>query len=211
AIKDFKLDINHKIALDCGASTGGFTDCLIEHGADFVYAVDVGFGQLAGKLLLNNKVVNMEKTNLSDKCLLNLTPNPDIITLDLSYLSLKAALPLCINILKGEGNVITLIKPIFEVDSKETRRTGKINECDLLKNILIDLCHCFLNYNFNILGITNSPIKGNNGTLEYFAYLNFGKNNIDNINCSYNDYIDVALEKSFLLKSFDKNNYTFDE
>ena len=96
ALHDFNINVTGKVTLDCGASTGGFTDCLLQHGAQKVYAVDVGYGQLAGKLLQDPRVINMEKTNLSDDILLMLDEKPDIISLDLSYLSLKKAIPICI-------------------------------------------------------------------------------------------------------------------
>lgn len=117
AIEQFHIDCTDKVALDCGASTGGFTDCWVQKGAKLVYAVDVGFGQLAGKLANDPHVVNMEKTNLSDEKLTVLDPKPEMISLDLSYLSLKKALPICREIQKDKGLMICLIKPIYEVES----------------------------------------------------------------------------------------------
>lgn len=208
AIKDLKIDVKGKTALDCGASTGGFTDCLLCHEALKVYAVDVGHGQLAGKLTINPKVVNLERTNLSDPLLCSLDPIPVLITLDLSYLSLVQALPICADIFKGqEGVVVCLVKPIYEVQSSEIRRTGKINDKDMLRDILKTLCSKFAEQKTTIIGITNSPVTGNNGTLEYFIGVRLNvkekQTGIDNID----EWIEAAIEKSFKTTKFNKNNF----
>ena len=106
AIKAFDLDVTGRVCIDAGASTGGFTDCLLQHGAALVYAVDVGFGQLTGALRQNPRVVNRERTNLSDESLLSLDPRPTLGTCDLSYLSLTKAVPYYDNILHGNGELI---------------------------------------------------------------------------------------------------------
>lgn len=209
AIRDFGLDVNGKVALDCGASTGGFTDCLICHGAAKVYAVDVGHGQLAGKLAIDPNVVNLERTNLSDPILCKLDPIPEIITLDLSYLSLVQALPICKDIFRGEpGIVICLVKPIYEVESSEIKRSGKINDKDILRKVLQDLCHRFIYENISILGITNSPVTGNNGTLEYFIEVRINDKNTPVIIDNINECIEEAIERSFRIEKFEKNKYT---
>lgn len=205
ALKDFNLDVTGSVALDCGASTGGFTDCLIVNGAKLVYAVDVGYGQLAGKLLNCPQVVNMEKTNLSDPVLLTLDPKPEIITLDLSYLSLKKAIPLCRDILRGEGQVVALIKPLFEVESHEIRRTGVIEDPGIYKEILIDLCQHFVRNGLNILGLTYSPIRGNSDTVEYFIQLSFGGElSEQSLNESYLKHVDALVEKAMEIEKFKK-------
>ena len=119
-----------------------------------MYAVDAGFGQLAGKLAGDSRVVNMEKTNLSDDKLKTLDPRPDMISLDLSYLSLKKALPVCRDILKDRGLMICLVKPIYEVESSEIRRTGNINQRPVLKNILMDLCRFYRENGLDLLGLS---------------------------------------------------------
>lgn len=209
-LNTFQIDVVDKIALDCGASTGGFTDCLIQKGAKLVYAVDVGFGQLSSKLLLDEKVINMERTNLSDVPLKKLNPTPEIISLDLSYLSLKKAIPICLDIMPEKGIVICLVKPLFEIDESEARRSGQINNPLYFKSILKELCDYFRNLKLNILGITASPITGNNGTIEYFIGLHWGNDKLSNINSNYQYYIDAAVEESSKLDSFDKNSYHFD-
>jgi len=204
AISKFAIDVENKIVLDSGASTGGFTDCWLQHGAKLVYAVDVGYGQLAGKLAIDPRVVNMEKTNISSPKLVCLEPKPDIISLDLSYLSLKKAVPLCKEILKEKGLVVCLIKPIYEVESSEIRRNGDINQRDILYDVLINLCEFFINNGLNILGLTNSPIRGNKGTLEYLIAVSWSYENLPNINMDYEKEVEKALNHSFILAEYKK-------
>lgn len=204
AIEQFGIDCTDKVVLDCGASTGGFTDCWLQKGAKLVYAVDVGFGQLAGKLANDPHVVNMEKTNLSDEKLTVLDPKPEMISLDLSYLSLKKALPICREILKDKGLMICLIKPIYEVESSEIRRTGNINQKDVLREILQDICRFYLNNDVDIIGLINSPVTGNSGTLEFLIGICWKYDNVDNINSSYEEEIESAIDKAFELHKFKK-------
>src|SRR5947209_1984001 len=119
ALQHFTVDVAGRVALDCGASTGGFTDCLLQHGAALVYAVEVGYGQLLGRLRADARVRNLERTNLSDLSPLMLDPPPTLITLDLSYLSLTAALPIAATLLASQGQILALLKPLFEVESRE--------------------------------------------------------------------------------------------
>lgn len=131
ALDYFHVDIADRVVIDCGASTGGFTDCLLQKGAALVYAVDAGFGQLLGRLQTHPRVCNLERTNLSDLVSMTLDPLPTLITLDLSYLSLTKALPIVAQVL-AEGEVLALFKPLFEVESTIARRTGKIDDSMLL-------------------------------------------------------------------------------
>jgi len=207
ALRDFGIDVKGKVALDCGASTGGFTDCLIRHGAVKVYAVDAGNGQLSGKLAIHPDVVNMERMNLGDDLLCMLDPLPEIISLDLSYLSLVKALPICKNIFGGQaGTVVCLVKPIYEVESAGIRRSGKINDKDILRDILRSLYDSFIEQDMTVTGITNSPITGNNGTLEYFMVVRLNDEaaaGLDHVE----EHIEAALERSFQIPKFEKDNY----
>ena len=204
ALNRFSIEAQGCVVLDCGASTGGFTDCWLQHGAGLVYAVDVGYGQLAGKLATDSRVVNLEKTNLSDERLLCLEPAPEMISLDLSYLSLKKALPICREILGERGLMICLIKPIYEVDSSEIRRTGNINQRQILREILTDLCTFYRENGLDILGLTNSPVRGNGQTLEYLIGVSWNREIEDNANLTYETQIEEALDASFALKEFKK-------
>ena len=202
ALRDFGIHAEGMVALDCGASTGGFTDCWLQQGVKQVYAVDVGFGQLAGKLLIEPRVVNMERTNLADSVLTVLDPRPEIISLDLSYLSLKKALPLCREILGEQGTAVCLVKPIYEVESAEIRRTGAINDREIHREILRDLCTHFQEEGYAVRGVTNSGVTGNEGTLEYFLCLGWGGEEEQG---NWETAIEEALDKAFALPAFHKN------
>ncbi len=171
ALETLGIDASGKVALDCGASTGGFTDCLLQKGAQKVYAVDAGFGQLAGKLRADPRVVNLERTNLADPRLRELVPGPELITLDLSYLSLKKAIPICADMLGEAGMAVCLVKPLFEVEDPEIRRSGELTEPELLCGILMGLYDFCEGRDYKVCGITHSPVTGNEGTLEYFIAL----------------------------------------
>lgn len=175
ALEDFGIDVAGRICIDAGACTGGFTDCLVQRGAETVYAVDVGFGQLMGRLRQNAHVVNLEKTNISDERLLRLAPRPDFGTVDVSYLSLRKAIPYFAAILKGEGELCCLVKPLFEIDDAEARRTGMIAD-EQYAPLLFDLIR-----DVNAMpgasarAITHSHVTGNAGTREFFLHVILGR------------------------------------
>jgi len=202
ALTDFGIAVADEVVLDCGASTGGFTDCLLQHGATKVYAVDAGHGELAAKLRQDPRVVNLERTNIADSALHTLTPAPTLITLDLSYLSLKDALPHCKTILRGTGTIIALIKPIVEVNSSEIRRTGHINQPEVLQAVLQDMAAFFAASGLALCGMTVSPIRGNKDAIEFFAHLQLHAATDVFIN------FDALIAESLTLDKFDKNSYT---
>ena len=206
AIADFQLNIKDKVVLDCGASTGGFTDCLLFHGAKKVYAVDAGHNQLAGKLLIDDRVINYENTNLSDEKLKSLKPLPELITLDLSYLSLKKAVGICLDILMPGGIIVCLVKPIYEVNSSEIRRTGQINDMSLIREVLSDLYLHFTKEGWNIIGLTNSPVRGYKDTLEFFIGLTKCRQAVSLDKEQYFASIDEVLYTAEKLSKFNRNN-----
>lgn len=175
ALESFQVDVNGRICLDCGASTGGFTDRLLSAGAAQVYAVDVGHGMLAGKLQQDARVVNLERTNLSDAALRTLSPKPNFATIDLSYLSLKDAWGHLCEILTADAEAILLVKPIFETQDMSVRRTGKINDAAVLMAVWEDLLSFFLEKGVGLLALTHSPVRGNTGAVEFFLHVAFGK------------------------------------
>jgi 23S rRNA (cytidine1920-2'-O)/16S rRNA (cytidine1409-2'-O)-methyltransferase len=205
-LKEFHLNLTDKITLDCGASKGGFTDCLLQHGAKYVYAVDAGHGQLAGKLLIDKRVKNLENTNISDETLLYINPTPHLITLDLSYLSLKKAVPVALEIIKNEGTIICLIKPIVEVNNSEIRRTGNINNPEIHFGILIDLLEFFKCLGLIAFGLTNSPIKGNNDAIEYLVGLTTQPDQEIIFNAEKD--IKHSIDNGFSLEKFNKNDFS---
>ena len=171
ALLDFGVDVSGIVALDAGAATGGFTDCLLLNGASKVYAVDVGFGALVGKLRSDSRVVNLEKTNLSDLKRDQLMPPPALGTMDLSYLSLKKAIPILANLLEPHGEMICLVKPLFEVSDARARRTGIIKEGSSYEEMLDDLLAFVGGLGIQTRGLTHSHVTGSRGTLEFFIHL----------------------------------------
>ncbi|MDR0928501.1 MAG: TlyA family RNA methyltransferase [Oscillospiraceae bacterium] len=170
ALAAFGLSPKGRICLDAGASTGGFTDCLVQQGAALVYAVDVGYGQLAGSLRSHPRVRNLERTNLGDEALLALDPAPDFATADLSYLSLVKAVPLFARALCGAGDLVCLVKPLFEIDDAQARRSGEIDPAAYAP-LLAGLCAHFAAEGHAVRGLTHSPVTGNHGTVEFFLWL----------------------------------------
>jgi 23S rRNA (cytidine1920-2'-O)/16S rRNA (cytidine1409-2'-O)-methyltransferase len=203
ALSDFNINLEGLVAIDAGASTGGFTDCLLQHGASKVYAVDVGYGQLAGKLRVDSRVVNMEKVNISDIIQEHLTPNPTLATVDLSYLSLKDAIPIFAAILNFKGELICLVKPLFEVENSEIRRTGKISDINTYKEILINLVEYTNDIGYKVIGITHSHITGNNGTIEFFLRIALDPNIYQNY-VYYQQLTDIdrAIQSALELEVF---------
>lgn len=174
AITAFGIDVKDRICIDAGACTGGFTDCLIKHGAKLVYAVEVGFGQLAGSLSQDNRVVNLEKTNLGDEKLLVLSPVPTLGSVDLSYLSLVKAVPQYCAIMHAQGELMCLVKPLFETDDPVARRTGEIDPSSF-PMLLRTLCDTLdTQTDTHVVAVTHSPVTGNNGTHEFFLHVKFG-------------------------------------
>ena len=169
ALEHFTINVAGWVALDCGASTGGFTDCLLQHGASLVYAVDAGYGQLAGRLRANPRVRNLERTNLGNLAISMLNPPPTLITLDLSYLSLTKALPLAANLLASEGQALALIKPLFEIESAYARRSGHIDDPMLLVEAFQRVLEAGVACGLAVQGLTKLALKPQHGVHEFFA------------------------------------------
>ncbi len=169
ALAHFAVEVTGRVALDCGASTGGFTDCLLQHGAALVYAVDAGHGQLIGRLRHDPRVRNLERTNLSDLVVMQLAPPPTLITLDLSYLSLTQALPIAAPLLAPEGHILALVKPLFEVESREARRTGRIDDPELLVRALHQVIHAGSACGLTLQDVAKLALRPRHGMREFFA------------------------------------------
>lgn len=174
ALAAFGVSAEERVCIDAGACTGGFTDCLLQAGAAKVYAVEVGFGQLAGSLMQNQRVVNLERTNLGDPELLLLDPIPTLGSVDLSYLSLEKAVPQFRAIMKGRGELVCLVKPLFEIADPWARRTGEIPETEYAP-LLNRLAQALSSQEHTqVLAMTHSTVTGNNGTHEFFFHVGFG-------------------------------------
>jgi 23S rRNA (cytidine1920-2'-O)/16S rRNA (cytidine1409-2'-O)-methyltransferase len=171
AIKKFNINLNNKIAMDVGASTGGFTDCMLQFGAKKVYAIDVGFGQLDEKLINDKRVINLEKTNIRSLTK-DIIPNPvDFCSVDVSFISLTLVIPTIHSFLKDNGELVCLIKPQFEAGRANIGKRGIIKDNKIHKLVLNKICQYMIDYGYEIINLDFSPIKGGDGNIEFLIYL----------------------------------------
>lgn len=172
AIKHFGLDLTNKVMLDIGSSTGGFTDCALQHGATYVYAIDVGYNQLDWSLRKDSRVNVMERTNfryLEAKDLQG--PKPDFATIDVSFISLKIILPALLPLIQPSGEVVMLIKPQFEAGRDKVGKSGVVREAQTHREVLDTVVGFAQTIGFSIIGLTYSPITGGEGNIEFLAYM----------------------------------------
>ena len=176
ALQQFDIPIKNRVALDVGASTGGFTDCLLQHSADFVYAVDVGYGQLAWKLRKDPRVQVIDRTNIRYIDNLIFSRPLDISVIDVSFISLEKVLPVILGKL-GVTEVIALVKPQFEAGRDFVKRGGIVDNPDIHKDLLNNLFH-FVQTNLSTIpmGLTFSPIHHDIGNIEYLLWLQKSSN-----------------------------------
>lgn len=168
ALKAFEVDVRGSVALDVGASTGGFTDCLRRHGASRVYAVDVGSGQLSSKLRQDSQVHVFEETDI--RHLKSLPEMVDLVVIDVSFISLRLVLPAVVRFLKPEtGSIIALIKPQFEAGPKQTSRRGVIQVESVRRGAVADILQWIVEQAWSVSGLIRSPIQGGEGNIEYLV------------------------------------------
>ncbi|MDR0676382.1 MAG: TlyA family RNA methyltransferase [Elusimicrobiota bacterium] len=167
AIKEFKIDLSNKICLDIGASTGGFTDCMLQNAAKKVYALDVGYGQLDWKLRNNEKVVNLEKINFRIWNGMELDDRIDFVSIDVSFISLKKILQNLNNLLRYKFVCVALIKPQFEVGRLKIGKNGVVRDQSARHEVVCDIKNFINDINLEVIGICESPIKGYAGNIEY--------------------------------------------
>lgn len=178
AVSTFEIDLEQVVALDIGASTGGFTDCMLKNGAKKVYAIDVGYGQLAWSLRTDSRVVCMERTNVRYVTPDTIGEPADFASIDVSFISLKKVLPAVINLMSDNGRLVCLIKPQFEAGREKVGKKGVVREKSVHIEVIQDIIDfCRNEVMLTILGLTFSPIKGPEGNIEYLIYLS--KNNND--------------------------------
>ncbi len=172
ALRFFQLDVTDKVCLDIGASTGGFTDCLLQHGAKRVYAVDVGKGQLDWKLRTDPRVVALEEINARYLKLAQTGELVDLVTVDVSFISLKLVLPPLKEIAKPKGDLICLVKPQFEAGREHVTRGGVVKDSLLHQRVLEDLAGFVqTQLKLSVVNATHSPIKGPAGNIEFFMHI----------------------------------------
>ena len=172
ALRDFGVDVNGFVCSDSGASTGGFTDCLLQQGAKKVFAIDVGYGQLDWKIRNDPRVVVMERTNIRYVTTEDLGEQLDLSVIDVSFISLSIVLPAIRALLKeGKGQVLCLIKPQFEAGKEKVGKKGVVRDPDTHKEVLDHFVSLAKSLNFTILGLTFSPVKGPEGNIEFLGHL----------------------------------------
>jgi len=171
ALSEFDIQIEQKVFIDVGASTGGFTDCLLKHGASKVYALDVGYGQLAWKLRCDQRVVVMERTNVRNATFDMFNDKINGAVIDVSFISLRLVIPAVDRLLSDSGDIVALLKPQFEAGKGKVKRNGVVSDPNVHVEVLIAMAEFCRNNRLSLLDLTFSPIKGPSGNIEFFMHL----------------------------------------
>jgi len=171
AIEYFNVDVAGKTAIDVGASTGGFTDCLLQNGAAFVYAVDVGYGQLDWKLRNDKRVEVIERTNIRYMRQEQFQREIDLATIDVSFISLTIVAPVVASLIRVSGQIIALIKPQFEAGRGNVGKGGVVREPDIHQQVLQNICALAVRTGLSVKGLTYSPVRGPAGNIEFLIWL----------------------------------------
>lgn len=171
AMKEFGVQLEGKTAMDIGASTGGFTDCMLKNGAVKVFAVDVGYGQLAWELRNDPRVVCMERTNIRYVKPEDIGVSLDFASIDVSFISLKKVLPVAKELTGENGEIVCLIKPQFEAGREKVGKHGVVREPETHKEVIEAITSFSMDQGLCIKGLSFSPIKGPEGNIEYLLYL----------------------------------------
>lgn len=195
AMANFDVSIEGKICMDVGASTGGFTDCMLQNGAVKVYSVDVGHGQLAWKLRQDERVVCMEKTNIRYVTNEDIPDLIDFSSIDVSFISLTKVLGPVRNLLTENGQVVCLIKPQFEAGREKVGKKGVVRDKKVHIEVIEMVVEFAKSIGFNVLNLDFSPIKGPEGNIEYLLHIEKGEN-ADTINKTDLDLINKIVEKA---------------
>ena len=190
ALDTFGLQLEDQIAMDIGASTGGFTDCMLQKGAKKVYALDVGYGQLDWKLRNEPRVCNMEKTNIRYLNKEEITDSIDFITIDVSFISLTLVLPVAFELLNEKGKLVCLVKPQFEAGRQQVGKNGIVKDKKIHMEVLERVTSFSHELGFFIKGLSFSPVKGAKGNIEYLLFLT--KNSDSNDFYNINETVDSA-------------------
>lgn len=171
AMQSFPITLEGKICMDIGASTGGFTDCMLQNGAKKVYSIDVGYGQLAWKLRSDDRVVNLERTNFRYVTCEQVPEEVDFASVDVSFISLKLILPVMHTLLKDGAQAVCLIKPQFEAGRENVGKKGVVRDPAVHENVIRTVTEFANTQCFNVLGLEYSPVKGPEGNIEYLMYI----------------------------------------
>lgn len=171
AVEAFGISLDGRICMDIGASTGGFTDCMLQNGAAKVYAVDVGYGQLSWSLRTDNRVIVMERTNIRYVTRETIPDEIDFASVDVSFISLKLVLPVARELLSENGEMVCLIKPQFEAGRGNVGKKGVVRDKKVHTDIVTNITEFALKHGFSVLALDYSPVKGPEGNIEYLMYI----------------------------------------
>ncbi len=171
AVNAFGLDLHDMVTMDIGASTGGFTDCMLQNGAKKVYSIDVGYGQLDWKLRNDERVVNLERTNVRYITREQVPDDIDFFSVDVCFISLELVLPVVRPLLKDGGTAVCLIKPQFEAGRGKVGKNGVVRDKNVHTEVVEKIYNYCLSNGFDVLGLDHSPIKGPEGNIEYLIYI----------------------------------------
>lgn len=193
AMKEFNIDLTDAVCMDIGASTGGFTDCMLQNHAKKVFSVDVGYGQFAWKLRTDERVVCMERTNIRYVTPEDIGEKLDFASIDVSFISLRTIMPAVKELLKDDGCVVALIKPQFEAGKDKVGKKGVVRDKSVHKEVVTNIVNFLIDNELTVLGLSFSPIKGPEGNREYLVY--FTKNKERETDFKF-DVIDQIIEDS---------------
>ena len=192
-MKEFNIDLTDAVCMDIGASTGGFTDCMLQNHAKKVFSVDVGYGQFAWKLRTDERVVCMERTNIRYVTPEDIGEKLDFASIDVSFISLRTIMPAVKELLKDNGSVVALIKPQFEAGKDKVGKKGVVRDKAVHKEVVTNIVNFLIDNEFTVLGLSFSPIKGPEGNREYLVY--FTKDKERETDFKF-DVIDQIIEDS---------------
>lgn len=192
AMQEFPITLEGKVCMDVGASTGGFTDCMLQNGAIKVYSVDVGYGQLAWKLRIDERVVNLERTNFRYVTREQIPDEIDFASVDVSFISLKHILPNLNTLLAPDGQAVCLIKPQFEAGKEKVGKKGVVRDLNVHLEVVENVINLAVENGFSVMGLQFSPIKGPEGNIEYLIYLNKLANPIVSENVNAKELVNMS-------------------
>ena len=183
SMKEWDLNLENKVCMDIGASTGGFTDCMLQNGATKVYAIDVGYGQLDYKLRIDERVVNMEKCNVRYLDPETIAEPIDFISIDVSFISLKLIFPVCAKVLADNGQIVCLVKPQFEAGREQVGKKGIVRDKNVHKEVIENVIKYAEDNGFYPVGLTFSPVTGAKGNIEYLLALSKSQDMCYDVSC----------------------------
>ena len=195
SMKTWQLNMHDAVCMDIGASTGGFTDCMLQNGARKVYAVDVGYGQLDYKLRTDPRVVNMEKCNIRYLNTDEIPDRIDFISIDVSFISLKLVLPVASRLLHEDGKLVCLVKPQFEAGREQVGKKGIVRDKKVHRQVIENVIKYAQDNNLHPAGLTYSPVTGAKGNIEYLLFLT--KLPADNSEKVDEDFIEKTVNASY--------------